>query len=1087
MAEVDLAEAGADQLLRELRRLHVREVSEAAADALPEPHRVRSEGEHLGAMVGLDERGIARREQGHEVRRRSAHVGGDAERVIPRGDADGHLGRIVRDVLGGHLEAADAEAATHRVFPDLEAGADPWREDARVEVDGTAEGAGDLLDAAEVIAVVMRREDGVDPELVRAAIEHDAECGQARLEGARSEAGIDQDANAVGLDQEGIAAGAGAEDERAKRHVDLPNLRSCEASQDQSQEGRADASLGIQDVSSYRADGIFVSTRPCPNCGSPLAENARFCGQCGTTIGRSPAAAPSEPPNVHEEVTVAREKPDLSAFKTLMDSAPFGSPGSAFNPPAPAPAAGSPPGIPTPMVPPPVTQSRPQPLSQTVSDPEALGRDRDMVKQALGVAATAQAAPVAPPKHLQRTMMMGAESATAPHVGGGPAPSRSDRPTAPPVEPNAAGAPPAVARGGDASPLSRSVLSPGALKPPSAAPPANAPAAAGPAAPAPAAAAAAGGGGRAGAPALRTMLGMPATDLELSPNQAPAASPPVQNAPNLGGTVPLGGPNGAAPAAPAAALAPHNAQKTMLGVAIPGIAPTHGAGSPTSGPTPLSLQSRQSTMLGVAIPGIAPTHGSAPGRLGATMQMPESPQQQQAQQKGQQAQHQPRMPSQVQNTALGVMVPPEVKIVPRPKTLIDAELALPLPAAPQIPEKKGIPAIAVVGILFAIVAIAGGGVAFFALRNSGTLSAVPQLDETGKESLKIGCTTCPDGTTVSLGASTASVTGGNAVLPLPAPLSIGDNDLIVKIERPAGGRHEDVKVHVPVAYRVRADLSTLSAKPPAITVRVEATPGSLVSVEDKPVALDATGRGAYAIDLTKETEGTGETKSFERKIPFAITPKGGKQETGQLTARTAIVPLALDAPGRWLITDKGTAAVAGQTRPGSTVTIDGQNVAVDAQGKFGVRVELSAVGDKALEIVAASPPNAPRIVKVKVTRVASLTDAAKGEDAQNPVGYDAFGAEPEKNIGTNVMVEGDVVDARATAGHTVLLIEDKKHCGKSGPGASCLVRVVHGDEDKAARGDIVRAYGRVLGSVTASGKTVPDIEASLVLPIKAAK
>ncbi|MDB4938763.1 MAG: hypothetical protein JWP87_5735 [Labilithrix sp.] len=580
------------------------------------------------------------------------------------------------------------------------------------------------------------------------------------------------------------------------------------------------------------------------------------------------------------------------------------------------------------------------------------------------------------------------------------------------------------------------------------------------------------------------MLGMPASDLGLPPHQVPAQpAQSVQSAPNLGGTVPLGAPSAQA------ALAQHGAQKTMLGVAIPGIAPTHGAGAPenaptsgASGPGPLSLQSKQSTMLGVAIPGIAPTHGSGPGRHGATMQMPESPQAQAQVQQAQQQQQ--RMPSQVQNTALGVMVPPEVKIVPRPKTLIDAELALPLPTAPQLPEKKGISAVAVVGIVFAIVAIAGGGVAFFALRNSGTLSAVPQLDETGKESLKIGCTSCPDGTTVSLGASTATVAAQSAVLPLPAPLSIGDNDLTVKIERPAGGRKEDVKVHVPVAYRVRADLSTLSAKPPAITVRIEATPGSTVSVEEKPVTLDASGRGAYAIDLSKETEGTGETKTFERKIPFAITPKGGKQETGQLTARTAIVPLALDAPGRWLVTDKGTAAVAGQTRPGSTVTIDGQNVAVDAQGKFGVRVELSAVGEKALEIAAASPPNAPRIAKVKVTRVASLVDAAKGEDAQNPVGYDVYGADPASKVGTKVMVEGDIVDARATAGHTVLLIEDKKHCAK---GATCLVRVVHGDEDKAARGDTVRAYGHVLGSVTASGKTVPDIEASLVLPIKAAK
>ena len=817
-----------------------------------------------------------------------------------------------------------------------------------------------------------------------------------------------------------------------------------------------------------------MSTRPCPTCGSPLADNARFCGQCGTTIAASPTALP----NVHEEITVARPRVDVAAMKTMMDAAPFGATA------APAPEAMPP---------------APRPLSTTVADPEATDRARQMLDAALGVAATAQAAPVktpvptpaaaapAPKPNLNRTMMMGGESAP-PVVQNAPAVSAAASPATP-------------ARGGDASPLSKSVLAPDAWQPPNLVPdpivaavPAPAPATPAPApvgqpAPEPAGAARA-------APALRTMLGMPASDLGLPPNQAPHQAPSAaqpsgpQPAPqNLAGTVPLGAQS---PQAALAAAAPPNAQKTMLGVAIPGIAPTHGEGasrgpaageaSPTSGPSALSLQSKQSTMLGVAIPGIAPTHGSGPGHLGGTVQMPQSPQSPQSQQS--QQQHQPRMPSQVQNTALGVMVPPEVKIVPRPKTLIDAELALPLPAAPQLPQKKGIPAVAVVGILFAIVAVAGGGVAFFALRNSGTLSAIPQLDENGKESLKIGCTSCPDGTTVSLGASTASVTGGNAVLPLPAPLSIGDNDLTVKIERPAGGRHEDVKVHVPVAYRVRADLSTLSSKPPAITVRIEATPGSTVSVEDKPVTLDGTGRGSYAIDLSKETEGTGETKTFERKIPFAITPKGGKAETGQLTARTAIVPLALDAPGRWLTTDKGTAAVAGQTRPGSTVTIDGQNVAVDALGKFGVRVELSAVGDKSLEIVASSPPNAPRIVKVKVTRVASLADAAKGEDAQNPVGYDVYGADPASKVGTKVLVEGEVVDARVTAGHTVLLIEDKKHCAK---GASCLVRVVHGDEDKAARGDTMRAYGHVLGSVTASGKTVPEVEASLVLPIKAAK
>jgi hypothetical protein len=427
-----------------------------------------------------------------------------------------------------------------------------------------------------------------------------------------------------------------------------------------------------------------------------------------------------------------------------------------------------------------------------------------------------------------------------------------------------------------------------------------------------------------------------------------------------------------------------------------------------------------------------------------------------------------------------MMAPPELAIVPRPKTLINE----PLPEAPVLPQKRGVPALAVVGILFVLVAVVGGVGAYFALRGGGTLTAVPQLDESGRESLKIGCSTCPDGTTVALGASSASVTAGAAVLPLPAPLSIGDNDLSVKIVRPGAGRDEDVKVHVPVAYRVRADLSTLSARPPAITVRIEATPGGEVKVEDKPVTLDATGRGAYAIDLSKETEGTGEAKTFERKIPFTITPKGGKPESGQLTARTAILPLALDAPGHELFTDKANAAIAGQTRPSATLTIDGQPVPVDPTGRFGVRVELAAVGEKQLEIVAAAPPQAPRIVKVRVVRVASLEAAAKEQEARTPITFEAFGADPGSKVGQHAVVEGDVVEARASAGHTVLIVDNKRGCAK---GASCLVRVVHGDEDRVVRGDPVRAYGTIVGSVTASGKTVPDLEAALVLPLKAGK
>jgi hypothetical protein len=516
------------------------------------------------------------------------------------------------------------------------------------------------------------------------------------------------------------------------------------------------------------------------------------------------------------------------------------------------------------------------------------------------------------------------------------------------------------------------------------------------------------------------------------------------------------------------------AQRTMLGVAMPGIAPTHAApeGAAAGQGAPRALESEKRTMLGVAVPGIAPTHagqptGAQPAAPNATVQH---------------AQHAQRaQPHQHPHAGPG-HARPAAPIVPAPPPLVEE----PLPEARVLAPKRGVPVVAVIAILIVVTLVLGGAGAFVALRGRGPLTAQPQLDEAGHESLKLGCPTCPDGTTVVLGASRAAVQGGATVLALPAPLAIGDNELTLHVDRPGAGRDEDVKIHVPVAYRVRADLTTLSARPPAITVRVEATPGSQATVDGKPLALDANGRAAYAIDLTKDTEGpSDETRTFDRKIPFSITPKGGAAESGSLTARTAIVPVHIDAPGLVLYTDKPNVPIAGQTRVGSTIAIDGASAAVDAQGRFGVRAELTIPsGEKTLEIVASSPPLAPRFVHAKIVRVASLEDAAKDLAAEGPIAYDAFGADPASKAGEKAVVEGEIVDARAAQGHTVLLVEEKKACPK---GSSCLVRVRHGEEDRVARGDTIRAFGRVTGAVSAGGKTVPDVDASLVLPVKVAR
>jgi hypothetical protein len=411
----------------------------------------------------------------------------------------------------------------------------------------------------------------------------------------------------------------------------------------------------------------------------------------------------------------------------------------------------------------------------------------------------------------------------------------------------------------------------------------------------------------------------------------------------------------------------------------------------------------------------------------------------------------------------------------------------PLPAAPHMAKKKGVPAIAVVGVVFVLVAAMAGVTALLIMRSGAPLSAQPQLDETGKESLKIRCESCPDGTVISLGASSAKVQAAATLLPLPAPLSIGDNDLQMSIDRPAPGRDETVKVRVPVAYRVKADLSTLTASPAAITVRVEALPGTDVTVDGKPITLDASGKGTHTVDVTNEVEGpSDDQKAIDKKLPFSVKAKGSAApETGELVVRTGITPLHMDAPGRELYTDRPTGNVSGQVRPGGTLSIDGQNVALDAQGRFGVRVELPADGEKLLTIVGSAPPLAPRAVRAKVTRVASLDAAAKTLETKAPLGFDAYGADPKSKAFQLVVIDGEIQEVRVAQGHTVMVIEEKKTCA-AGPGA-CIVRVVHGEEVKAARGDSVRAYGRIGGTATLNGKTIPDIEGALVITKPAGK
>lgn len=164
----------------DLRGLLVRQVAEPAAHAALDDVGILAEREHLAAVIGLDESRVALREEADERVRDPAHVGRDAERPRAVVEADGDLHRVVRDLHGGERERADRDRATHRISLDRDAGR---RRDPAVQVERSAEGGRELRGVAEVIAVLVSRNDRV--QIARS--ERDAGASASRVPTTRGE------------------------------------------------------------------------------------------------------------------------------------------------------------------------------------------------------------------------------------------------------------------------------------------------------------------------------------------------------------------------------------------------------------------------------------------------------------------------------------------------------------------------------------------------------------------------------------------------------------------------------------------------------------------------------------------------------------------------------------------------------------------------------------------------------------------------------------------------------------------------------------------------------------------------------------
>jgi hypothetical protein len=603
------------------------------------------------------------------------------------------------------------------------------------------------------------------------------------------------------------------------------------------------------------------------------------------------------------------------------------------------------------------------------------------------------------------------------------------------------------------------------------------------------------------------MLGVAAPDVAMAmaraqaraaaqPQTPPLESPPTKASPGImaGGKTMLGVafalPNAAPPAAagpPAnAAAPPQNSPqqpatapelpaaraRTMLGVAMPGIAPASSATSSAMSATPETLASRGvgpnpvasgGTMLGVAMPGIAPTGGGRDVRAPEVLIAPVGV--------APGAANARPVRSKLANTAVA-----DVRVLPAPAPYVDD---VPMPAAPTKRASGGVPMTLVASLIGAIVLLGGIAIALF-YRSAPPLAAKPLLDAQGNEVLHLQCENCPDGTTAELNGSKATFKSNATDLALTTPLLVGQNDLTVTLDRPGAGRDENVKLAVPVAFRIRADLSDINAATPVITVRVSAAPGSDVTVDKKPLALDAKGNGSYVIDVSADTEGpTEDVRLIDRKIDYTIassTAKQAKPDVGQVSARIAIVPLRLDAPSAHAVTEGTSFTLAGQTLAGGSVTIDGKPAPTQADGSFADTRDATSA-PMALEIRASAPGHAPRTAHVTVKKVASLDAEAKAAEQTPLLTYDQVSADIASKVGQRAVFAGEVLEARVAGHETIALVNDARGC-KSGP---CLARVIASEDAKITRGETVRAYGEVTRAVaTSTGKTVPELQADFV-------
>lgn len=400
------------------------------------------------------------------------------------------------------------------------------------------------------------------------------------------------------------------------------------------------------------------------------------------------------------------------------------------------------------------------------------------------------------------------------------------------------------------------------------------------------------------------------------------------------------------------------------------------------------------------------------------------------------------------------------------------------PPSPRVPQPRRISLGATLAIVGAAALLVLAIVAFFMLRGHGAVTARAALDQKGNEVLTLACTECPDGTKVWIDTAPAAFTAGKATLKLSSPLKVGENPIVLVLERP-GRTREEIALGLPIEYRVRSSTDELAQDAPKLSVLANVLEGTKLEVDGKPVTPDPAGAVRFDYDVSKDVTGPeASVKTLERIVPYKATSANGSTQSGQVEIRLGITPLIVDAPGASIVVGDKQIVLAGRTAPGSQLQVGAQEVALDPEGRF-VSKQSLALGENSFMVRSTLKDHAPRLVKISVRRSDNLEREAALARSMAQTSYQEVMRAPDAATGRSLALEGQLFDLRRDGYSSVLLVDVKGGCKK----APCLAKVIYGTDVTASKGRSLKAFGKLQRFVDGprSGERIPELRADLVV------